>query len=683
MTGPDFASGFNAADLTLTGEGGKTYTLTAGTTAGTVSTNGAGVSTVTFTLDAADQIQVALLLDQNGTAAQDGTGYGLTAAAGWDTGAAAVTTPVAVTASGVFNPPTITTLIGQPVNGGTVELEGTADTPGDTIDLYADGTNTIVGTGMVTATVGGGGTFDFSTTTKFADGAYSFTATETTGNRTSAPSAAFAVDVDPNAPSNLAVVGQPVNGQDVTVTGTGETVNDTITLYNGTTELGTTTVVVGGTFSFTTTSPLADSVYSFVATETDSSNLTSAKSPLTVDVDPNAPSNLAVVGQPVNGQDVTVTGTGETVNDTITLYNGTTELGTTTVVVGGTFSFTTTSPLADSVYSFVATETDLSNLTSAKSPLTVDVDPNAPSNLAVVGQPVNGQDVTVTGTGETVNDTITLYNGTTELGTTTVVVGGTFSFTTTSPLADGVYGFTATETDSSSLTSAQSAGLTVDVDPNAPSNLAVVGQPVNGQDVTVTGTGETINDTITLYNGTTELGTTTVVADGTFSFTTTSPLADGVYGFTATETDLSSLTSAQSAGLTVDVDPNAPSNLAVVGQPVNGQDVTVTGTGETINDTITLYNGTTELGTTTVVADGTFSFTTTSPLADDVYGFTATENGFIEPDQRAIGGADGRCRSERAEQSGGGGSAGERSGRDGDRDRGDDQRHDHALQRHD
>ena len=406
------------------------------------------------------------------------------------------------------------------------------------------------------------------------------------------------------------MVGQPVNGQDVTVTGTGETVNDTITLYNGTTELGTTTVVVGGTFSFTTTSPLADGVYGFTATETDSSNLTSAKSALTVDVDPNAPSNLAVVGQPVNGQDVTVTGTGETVNDTITLYNGTTELGTTTVVAGGTFSFTTTSPLADGVYGFTATETDSSNLTSAKSALTVDVDPNAPSNLAVVGQPVNGQDVTVTGTGETVNDTITLYNGTTELGTTTVVAGGTFSFTTTSPLADGVYGFVATETDSSNLTSAKSA-LTVDVDPNAPSNLAVVGQPVNGQDVTVTGTGETVNDTITLYNGTTELGTTMVVAGGTFSFTTTSPLADSVYSFTATETDSSNLTSAKSA-LTVDVDPNAPTITTLVGQPVNGDAVELQGTGEA-GDTVDLYadgNTTTIVGSGTVGANGTFDITT-------------------------------------------------------------------------
>ena len=116
----------------------------------------------------------------------------------------------------------------------------------------------------------------------------------------------------------------------------------------------------------------------------------------------------------------------------------------------------------------------------------------------------------------------------------------------------------------------------VDVDPNAPSNLAVVGQPVNGQDVTVTGTGETINDTITLYNGTTELGTTTVVADGTFSFTTTSPLADGVYGFTATETDSSNLTSATSA-LTVDVDPNVPTITTLVGQPMNGDAVRAAG----------------------------------------------------------------------------------------------------------
>ena len=61
----------------------------------------------------------------------------------------------------------ITTLVGQPLNGGTVELQGSGETAGDTIDLYADGnTGTIVGTGQVKAD----GSFDITTTATFADG---------------------------------------------------------------------------------------------------------------------------------------------------------------------------------------------------------------------------------------------------------------------------------------------------------------------------------------------------------------------------------------------------------------------------------------------------------------------------------------------------------------------------------
>ena len=48
--------------------------------------------------------------------------------------------------------PQITALVGQAVNGGTVELQVTGINVGDTINLYADGnTNTIVGTGTVVA----------------------------------------------------------------------------------------------------------------------------------------------------------------------------------------------------------------------------------------------------------------------------------------------------------------------------------------------------------------------------------------------------------------------------------------------------------------------------------------------------------------------------------------------------
>ena len=376
-------------------------------------------------------------------------------------------------------------------------------------------------------------------------------------------------------------------------------------------------------------------MHTFTATETDAASQTSAVSApaFTVDVDPNAPAITAVVGQPVNGGTVELTGTGER-GDTINLYadGGTTIVGTATVASGGTFDITTTADFADGVHTFTATETDAASQTSAASApaFTVDVDPNAPAITAVVGQPVNGGTVELTGTGER-GDTINLYadGGTTIVGTATVASGGTFDITTTADFADGVHTFTATETDAASQTSAASApAFTVDVDPNAPAITAVVGQPVNGGTVELTGTGER-GDTINLYadGGTTIVGTATVASGGTFDITTTADFADGVHTFTATETDAASQTSAASApAFTVDVDPNAPAITAVVGQPVNGGTVELTGTGER-GDTINLYadGGTTIVGTATVASGGTFDITTTADFADGVHTFTATE----------------------------------------------------------
>ncbi len=112
LTGTSFtdAIGFTPADLTLAGQGGRTYQLT--TASSGVSVGSA--TTASIALDAADQIQVAGLVDQNGGTAQDGTSfYGLTAAAGWDINGQAITTAVPVTASGSFDP---TTHIGSATN---------------------------------------------------------------------------------------------------------------------------------------------------------------------------------------------------------------------------------------------------------------------------------------------------------------------------------------------------------------------------------------------------------------------------------------------------------------------------------------------------------------------------------------------------------------------------------------
>ena len=530
--------------------------------------------------------------------------------------------------------PQITSLVGTPVNGGTVDLKGTGVTVGDTIDLYADGNmTTIVGTGTVAA----GGTFNITTTATFPDGVHTFTAIETNSSSPTIPaSAAFTVDVDPNAPVITAVVDQPVNGGTVELQGTGEN-GETVNLYadgNMTTIVGTGTVV-GGTFDITTTATFADGVHSFTAKETDAASLTSTASTpaFTVNVDPTAPAITTLVGQPVNGGTVELKGTGET-GETVNLYadgNMATIVGTGTVV-GGAFDITTTAMFSDGVHSFTAKQVDAANLTSTASTpaFTVDVDPTAPAITTLVGQPVNGGTVELQGTGET-GETVNLYadgNMTTVVGTGTVV-GGTFDITTTMTFADGVHSFTAKQVDAANLTSTTSTpAFTVDVDPDAPAITALVGQPVNGGTVELQGTGET-GETVNLYadgNMATIVGTGTVVG-GTFDITTTTTFLEGVHTFTATETDTANLTStASTPAFSIDVDPNAPAITAVVGQPVNGGTVELQGTGVT-GETVNVYadgNMGTIVGTGTVVG-GTFDITTTATFPDGVHTFTATE----------------------------------------------------------
>jgi hypothetical protein len=338
-------------------------------------------------------------------------------------------------------------------------------------------------------------------------------------------------------------------------------------------------------------------------------------------VDAAAPAITAVVGQPVNGQTVELQGTGEA-GDTVTLFSGTTVVGTGMVAANGTFDISTAA-FADGMHTFTATQTDAAGLASAASPaFTVNVDPTAPAITAVVGQPVNGGMVELQGTGEA-GDTVTLFSGTTVVGTGMVGTNGTFDIPTTAAFADGMHTFTATQTDAAALTSAPSPAFTVNVDPTAPAITAVVGQPLANQTVELQGTGEA-GDTVTLFSGTTVVGTGMIGAGGTFDIATTAAFADGPHTFTATQTDGAALASAASPAFTVNVDPKAPAITAVVGQPVANQTVELQGTGEA-GDTVTLFSGTTVVGTGMVGAGGTFDITTKATFGDGAHTFTATQ----------------------------------------------------------
>ncbi|MBX3619149.1 MAG: DUF4347 domain-containing protein [Rhizobacter sp.] len=115
-----------ASKLTLTGEGGSTYTLTSSNVEITSGTS------FTITLNGTDRAALNLILDKNGTSAADATTYNLAAAEDWNAGADAAvviadTTGNGVTVSNFNGPPSLGNLNGDSVAwagvGNTVNLD--------------------------------------------------------------------------------------------------------------------------------------------------------------------------------------------------------------------------------------------------------------------------------------------------------------------------------------------------------------------------------------------------------------------------------------------------------------------------------------------------------------------------------------------------------------------------------
>jgi hypothetical protein len=149
----------------------------------------------------------------------------------------------------------------------------------------------------------------------------------------------------------------------------------------------------------------------------------------------------------------------------------------------------------------------------------------------------------------------------------------------------------------------------------------VVGDGVtNHSTLSLTGTA-VANSTVTVFDGTTKIGTATANGSGAWNYTTAA-LPDGKHNFTATDTS-SGTTSAASAVKAVTVDTVAPAAPVLVSDSVvNTNHVLLSGTAEA-NSTITVYDGTTAVGTATAGANGAWSVTT-SALATGSRALTAT-----------------------------------------------------------
>ncbi|KAA0550799.1 BapA prefix-like domain-containing protein [Citrobacter braakii] len=553
---------------------------------------------------------------------------------------------------------------GQTTNESRPALSGTGEI-GATITVLSDGQP------IGTTTVGANGTWSLTPTDALSNGPHTLTvtATDSAGN-TSQPSNSFTLIVDTVLPGTPAITqvaddvgplignlnnGQATNDPLPTLSGTAEA-NSTVRVYDNGSFIGFTSADGTGAWSFTPGTELGNGNHALTVTATDAAgnvSPTSAGFNIVVDtVAPLAPTIIQAFDDVLPG-----TGTlssGAFTNDTRPVLNGSAEAGarvaiydngtllaTVTAAIDGTWEYLPAA-LGNGQHVFTAIATDAAgNVSPTSGGFIINVDtiaPSAPLLVSVVddiaggvfnaalsnGQLTNDARPTLNGTAEA-GSTVSIYDGSTLLGTALVQSNNSWSFTPTTPLTNGSHTFTVTATDAAGNTSSATAGFSVVVDTTAPTqpsissiiddvgpNTGAIGanQPTNDARPTLNGTTEA-NARVDIYDNGSFVISVTADGSGNWSYTPTTALAQGTHSFTITATDSAGNTSGISSAAAIVVDtvaPGIPTGLAV-----NANGTTLTGVAEPNSTVIITSSGGTVLGTATANASGNFTFTLNPP----------------------------------------------------------------------
>ncbi|MDY7225554.1 Ig-like domain-containing protein [Hyalangium rubrum] len=282
----------------------------------------------------------------------------------------------------------------------TPTITGTA-TPGNTVNVYIDGSTTPACTAVANAS----GVWSCDVGTPLSQGPHTVTATATDGlGNTSPPSNTVPFTIDTEAPTAPVITG-PTSGQVVgdntpTITGTAEP-GATVTVYidGSTTPACTAVADASGNWSCEPTTALPDGPHTVTATATDPAGNTSPPSntvPFTVDTSvPNLPPAPVITG-PTSGQVVgdntpPITGTA-TPGSTVNVYvdGGTTPVCTAVADASGNWSCEPSQPLPDGPHTITATETDGAGNTSPPSnAVSITIDTVPPETTITRGPPAS------------------------------------------------------------------------------------------------------------------------------------------------------------------------------------------------------------------------------------------------------------------------------------------------------
>jgi len=559
----------------------------------------------------------------------------------------------------------------QPTNDNRPVISGTGE-PGSTISIRIDGAQ------IGTATVDANGSWSFQPPTAIPDGSHALTAVaiDPAGNA-SDPTGGFTLNID-TTPAGTPTIGTvtdstgDVTGPVTSGTPTDETrpllqgtapVGSTITVYDGTTLLGTATLNGSGGWSFTPTTPLTDGTHTLTVKATDAAGNITTSPPFSLVIDtvaPGTPDTPEVTVNPDGGAGVALN-PGETTRDTTPTLSGTGTPGDTVaiyvdgvkqteVTVGNDGTWTWTAPpLANGTYDVTLTVTNkdgAGNESSPSQPVTIVIDTDAPDKPGV--PTVTDSVSQITGPvadGGSTNDPRPVLSGETEpnavviiydsldgaapveVGRVTANASGDWSWRPDANIDEGSHQYTATATDEAGNVSLTSDPITINVDttPSASPVITLAGGAAAGgatDDNTPAITGTGVNgDRVIVYNNGVAIGEATVV-NGTWTVTP-SALPDGTLHLTAVSVDAAGNPSAPSAQFNVTVDTVPPaipqidsiSSSTLANNVLYTNDTTPTISGKTEpGSTVEVFVNETSVGFANVAADGTWTFTPTAPL---------------------------------------------------------------------
>jgi hypothetical protein len=543
--------------------------------------------------------------------------------------------PAAVTLTATPNPATA----GQSVTlTATIAMVGSVE-PTGTVTFSSNGTSigsaVLNSSGVATlslstlATGSDSITVTYSGDSKYAAGASNATTVTINGAAKTASTTSL------TASPNPATTAQAITLTS-TVTATSGTPTGTVTFFDGSASLGTGTLNGAGVASLQVASMTAAS-HTLTAQYSGNTTLnasTSAAVVETVTAAAGAATTTSLTASPnpaTTAQAITLTATVTTASGTptgtVTFFDGATSLGSATLTGSGIASFSAPAMTAGShnLSAHYAGNTTFNASVSATVAETVNAPAPSSTTTSLIASPnpaTTAQAVTLTATVTAASGaptgTITFFDGATSLGSATANGSGAASLAIPS-LTAGIHNLTAHYSGNTTLNASTSSNFAevVNAPAAATTTTTLVASPnpaITNQSVTLTATvtasSGKATGTVTFLDGGTSVGSGTVNTSGVVTVQLSS-LSAGIHHLTAQYAGATGFNASASPVVTEIV--NAPALIQtttllqvsasqiVVGQPVT-LTATVAATSGISTGTVTFLDGSTPLGTATIVS---------------------------------------------------------------------------------